>query len=74
MAEIIEKHRMSGHYDDPNYAFERWFVEVLPFIKPGMRDVHMHVPWNPWPLVRDWTEEEFSEIPESLHQYLAPPK
>jgi hypothetical protein len=71
MDEIIRKNRESGHYDDPNYDFEGWIKNVLPNIKPGMRNVHMYRPYNPWKLVREWSLDEMKEIPRSLHQFLA---
>jgi hypothetical protein len=71
MDEIIKKNRDSGHYDDPNYDFEGWIANVLPNIKPGMRNAHMYRPYNPWKLVREWALEEKSEIPPSLYRYLA---
>ena len=73
MDEVIRKHRASGHYDDPSYAFEDWFVKTLPFIKPGMRNVHMFTPYQIWPLVRDWSLDEWNEIPESIRPYLQAP-
>lgn len=71
MDEIIQKNRESGHYDDPNYDFEGWIKNVLPHIKPGMTNVHMYKPYNPWKLVREWDLEEMKEVPKSLHPYLA---
>jgi len=71
MEEIIQKNRESGHYDDPNYDFEGWIKNVLPHIKPGMKNVHMYIPYNPWKLVREWSLDEMDEVPESLHKFLA---
>lgn len=70
MDEIIAKHRASGHYDDPDYAFEEWFVKTLPFIKPGFKNAHMYKPYQIWPQVRDWRPEELAIIPESLYPYI----
>lgn len=70
MQEIIDKHRESGHYDDPSYDFEGWIANCLPHIHNGMRNVHMYRPYNPWPIVRPFTPEEIADIPESLHKYL----
>jgi hypothetical protein len=74
MQEIIDKHRTSGHYGDPNYDFEGWIKNVLPNIKAGTKNCHMFVPWQIWPLARNWTKAEWAEIPESIHPYLAQPK
>jgi hypothetical protein len=71
MEEIIKKSRDSGHYDDPNYDFEGWIANILPNIKPGMRNVHMYRPYNPWKEVREWSLEEMKEIPPSLFKFLA---
>lgn len=70
MQEIIDKHRASGHYDDPQYEFENWIENILPNIKPGMKRAHMFKGWDTWPEVRSFTAEEWQDIPESLHQYL----
>ena len=35
MAETVEKHRQSGHFDDPDYETEWWLQNVLPNLKPG---------------------------------------
>lgn len=71
MEEIIQKNRESGHYDDPNYDFEGWIANILPNIKPGMENVHMYIPYNPWKLVREWELDEAPEVPATLHKYLA---
>jgi hypothetical protein len=78
LEETIQKHRRSGHYDDPDYDFETWLREVLPNIKPGfaytwpngLRGVHMFLKWQIWPTVRHWYIEEMAQIPAGLHQYL----
>ena len=70
MEEIIQKHRESGHYDDPQYPFEKWFVDTLPHIKPGFKRCHPFTLWDAWPIARAWTSEELGYIPENLHQYL----
>ena len=80
MEEIIEKHRVSGHYDDKEYDFEGWLEHILPNIKPGFTrtwpngtvGVHMYQPYNPWPRFRDWRPEEYAAIPEKLRSYLVP--
>lgn len=74
MDEIIQKHRESGHYTDPDYDFEGWIKNILPNIKPGMRDVHMFRKWSTWPVVRHWTQVEWEILPESIKQYLGEPE
>lgn len=73
MREIIEKHRASGHYDDPDYDFEGWIANVLPNLKPGWKGAHMYRKYQIWPLVRNWTISEMEQIPESLRLYLGAP-
>lgn len=73
MDEIVDKHRRSGHYDDPSYDFEGWIKNILPNIKPGMKNIHMYKNYQIWPAIRNWTLKEYMDIPESLHQYLAKP-
>jgi hypothetical protein len=69
--ETIEKHRQSGHFDDPEYDFENWIINVLPNVRPGMKNAHMYKRYQIWPEVRAWTPEDLAEIPQSIHQYLA---
>lgn len=71
MEETIEKHRQSGHFDDPEYDFEGWLKNVLPNVKPGMKNAHMYKRYQIWPEVRAWRQEELSDIPKTIHQYLA---
>jgi glycosyltransferase involved in cell wall biosynthesis len=71
MDEIVEKHRQSGHYDDPDYDFEGWLRDILPNIKPGLQNVHMYKKYQIWPAIREWWAAEIEEIPESLWPYLA---
>jgi hypothetical protein len=73
MQEIIDKHRTSGHYDDPSYDFEGWIANTLPNAKPGMVNAHMYVPYQIWPRVRSWTKDEIDQIPVSIHPYLGLP-
>lgn len=81
MEEIVEKHRQSGHYDDPTYDFEGWLRDVLPNIRPGyqhawpngQKGIHMYKGYQIWPSIRDWTVEEMAEVPSSIHTYLAKP-
>lgn len=73
MQEVIDKHRASGHYDDPDYAFEDWIKNVLPNLKPGWRGAHMYRKYQIWPYVREWTRSEMDHIPANLHQYLGAP-
>jgi hypothetical protein len=72
LQEVIDKHRASGHYDDPEYDFEGWIKNVLPNLKPGWQGAHMYRRYQIWPLVRNWADEEIEHIPESLRQYLGP--
>ena len=82
MEETIEKHRQSGHYDDPEYDFEVWLRDVLPNVRPGFsylwpngqRGVHMFTGYQIWPEIRSWTPEEYADLPESMRKYLAPPQ
>lgn len=71
MEETIEKHRQSGHFDDPEYDFEGWLRNTLPNVKPGMKNAHMYRRYQIWPEVRAWKSEELADIPASIHQYLA---
>jgi hypothetical protein len=73
MEETIEKHRQSGHFDDPDYDFESWLKHVLPNVKAGMKNAHMYRRYQIWPEVRNWTAEDLHHIPASIHQYLAIP-
>lgn len=72
MEEIVQKHRESGHYDDPDYDFEGWIKNVLPKIRPGWRGAHMYTPNQIWPRVRAWEPAEWAEVPASLHPFLGP--
>lgn len=71
MEETIEKHRQSGHFDDPEYDFENWLRNVLPKVRPGMKNAHMYKRYQIWPEVRAWKNEELNDIPKSIHKYLA---
>jgi hypothetical protein len=71
LAEVATKCRESGHYDDANYDFEGWIKGILPSVHVGMTNVHMYRPYNPWKRVRAWTKAELTEIPVTLHPYLA---
>lgn len=68
--ENVAKHRRSGHYDDPAYAFEKWIQEKLPQAKPGLKDAHMYTGYSIWPSLRRWRPEELAVIPKELHAYL----
>lgn len=72
--EIMVKNRRSSHYDDPDYAFDDWNANVLPHLKPGKKDCHMFKGWQIWPEIRNFTEEEWNEIPSSLKQHLGKPQ
>lgn len=74
MDEIIQKHRESGHYGDPDYDFEGWIRHTLPNVKPGFTRAHMYRNWDTWPLVREWTKEEWNFLPDSIKRYLGEPK
>lgn len=70
MQEIIDKHRASGHYDDPSYDFEGWIANTLPNARPGMINAHMYRPYQIWPRVRQWFRSEIEQIPQSIHPYI----
>lgn len=72
--ENIAKHRRSGHYDDPEYAFEDWIANKLPKAQPGLQDAHMYTKRSIWPVLRNWRPEELAIIPASLHPFLGTPK
>lgn len=73
MEETIEKHRQSGHFDDPDYDFEGWLKNVLPNVKPGLKNAHMYRRYQIWPEVRAWTAYDLKHIPKSIWPYLAIP-
>jgi hypothetical protein len=73
MEETIRKHRRSGHYDDPDYDFEGWLKNILPNVKPGLKNAHMYKKYQIWPTVRDWRSDEIQQLPVSLHPYLGLP-
>lgn len=81
MEETIQKHRDSGHYDDPDYLFDEWLEKVLPNIKPGFqhtwpsghKGLHMFTKYQIWQSVRNWLADEVAEIPQSIWPYLAIP-
>lgn len=76
--EVIIKLRASGHYDDPQYAFELFIEKVLPNIKPGFTytwptghtGLHFYLPYQIWPSVRNWRAEERNQIPKALWPHL----
>ena len=70
MPEVIAKHKASGHYDDPDYDFDGWLKDVLPNIKPGLKNAHMYKPYQIWPAVRAFTPDEQADIPVELHPFL----
>ncbi len=69
--EIVQKMRNSGHYDDPAYRFEEFIEKVLPNIKPGLENVHMYAGYQIWPVIRNFTPEEYADIPDSIRSYLS---
>jgi hypothetical protein len=74
--EIAGKHLGSGHADDKNYRMQEWVDGVLMKGKlvPGYRNAHMYVQGpNVWPLIRNWTMEEWVSLPDSVKKYLGPP-
>ena len=78
MEETIEKHRQSGHFDDPAYDFEGWLKLVLPNIRPGFqpqwpdgrKGIHMYRVYQIWDSIRAWTPAEREDIPATIHPYL----
>lgn len=68
--EIVEKHLLSNHSDDPNYNMHDWIRDILPNIKPGLRDAHMYKQYSLWPVVRDWIPGEKDMLPATLKPYL----
>jgi len=74
MEETVKKHRRSGHYDDPQYEFEKWISEKLPNIAPGMEHPHMFKPYSIWKVVREWRPGELEAMPPSVRPYLPQPK
>jgi len=78
LEETIIKLRSSGHYDDPQYAFELFIEKVLPNIKPGFTytwptghtGLHFYLPYQIWPSVRNWRAEERNQIPKALWPHL----
>lgn len=68
--EIVEKHLLSNHSDDPNYNMHDWIRDILPNIKPGLRDAHMYKQYSLWPVVRDWIPGEKDMLPKTLIPYL----
>lgn len=74
MEETIEKHRQSGHFDDPEYDFEGWLKNILPNVKPGLKGAHMFRKYQIWPEVRAWSIDDLKHIPSSIYPYLAIPQ
>jgi len=64
--EIVAKMRKSGHYDDADYRFDEWISDVLPVLRPGMKNVHMYRDGALWPLSRELNEREWAAIPAEL--------
>src|SRR5208337_196800 len=62
MAETIEKHRQSGHFDDPEYDFSYWIEQILPNVRPGFTPKwpdgrtgwHMFKKYQIWNEIREW--------------------
>jgi len=83
MAETIEKHRQSGHFDDPEYDFSYWIEQILPNVRPGFTPKwpdgrtgwHMFKKYQIWNEIREWKTDELKyHIPPSIWPYLAIPK
>ena len=53
--------------------FEGWLKDILPNVKPGLKNAHMYKKYQIWPSVRDWRSDEISHIPNSLSRYLGSP-
>lgn len=70
MEEIKRKHLDSGHADDPDYDMKGWCENILPNVKPGMKNVHMYKKFQIWPEARNWRRDELDWIPTRLHQFL----
>jgi hypothetical protein len=64
--ELIAKMRGSGHYDDKDYDFEGWIKDVLPNMKPGMKNVHMYKDGSLWPLTRLLHDHEWQSVPDCV--------
>lgn len=71
MKEVADKYRKSAHYNNPDYYIKHWIDNILPYIKPGMRNIHMYRTGETWPLVADWSKDLLSHIPKSLRPYLS---
>jgi hypothetical protein len=71
MQDIIDKHKDSGHYDDPDYDFDNWIKNILPRIHVGMKNVHMYKKYQIWPFVRKFSNWELYMIPNNLHKYIS---
>jgi hypothetical protein len=78
MEATARKHRDSGHYDDPDYDFEEFIVNVLPKIQPGYqhdwgthKGLHFYKKYQIWPAVRNWWPADAQEIPQTLWSFLA---
>jgi hypothetical protein len=74
MEDTVRKHIQSSHYGDKLYDFDKWVRDVLPTLKPGVKDCHMFTLWQIWPEVRHFTRQEWVEIPKHLKQYLGKPE
>lgn len=77
MEQTILKHKESGHYDDPEYAFDEFLEKVLPNIRPGFthrykkhEGIHWYEHYQIWKSVREWYPSELEEIPQTLWPYL----
>ena len=68
--EIVQKMKLSGHYDDKDYHFDEWIEKVLPNLRPGMRNVHMFKDGSLWPLTREVTDAEWAAVPAMVKPML----
>lgn len=75
LKDVVDKHVKSCHYDNPAYDFDGWLKNKLPKLKPGERDCFISEKEKVWDVVRNFTQEEWSMIPDRLKKYLGePPK
>jgi hypothetical protein len=74
-AELLEKIRYSGCYDDKKYDFEDWIRDVLRNIEPGYAGrsslgVDIFKGYAVWKDVIHTSSQLLMEIPDELGRYL----
>jgi hypothetical protein len=69
-AALAEKMHESGHFDDPEHAYDNWMEEVLPRIAPGFAGADTIRKRRDWGAVRRWREAEWAEVPERFRPFL----